>query len=465
MKILRRAWGWLDDRAGISETLGPMATHLVPRSAKWWYVFGSATLCAFIVQVTTGIGLAFAYVPSGGEAYASLQAITDGSRIGHVLRGMHYFGASAMVVMVVLHLAQVFLHGSYKYPRELNWLTGVVLFFMVLGMAFTGQLLRWDANAVWSVVVAAEQADRLPWLGPALGRFIIGGETIGGATLSRFFVLHVFLIPAGIFAFIGLHLWLVLRHGVSEMPRPGHPVDPATYVQRYERRIRRTGVPFWPVAAWRDMVVATLMVGTILVLAVTLGPPALDQPPDPSAVNANPAPDWYLLFYFAVLALLPPWLESWVIIGAPLLLIVALIAVPFVSNRGERAPSRRPWAIAIVVVAAVGFVSLTILGVKEPWSPDFGVQPLPAEVLVGLDPRATEGAALVHAKGCLYCHHIDGHGGFRGPELSTIGTLLTRDQMIIRIMNGGTNMPSFAGTLDDDQLARIVDFLLTRRVR
>lgn len=457
-------WRWIDDRAGISETVVPMATHLVPRSAKWWYVFGSATLCAFIVQVTTGIGLAFSYVPSGGEAYASLQAITNDSWIGHTLRGMHYFGASAMVVMVALHLAQVFLHGSYKFPRELNWLSGVLLFFMVLGMAFTGQLLRWDANAVWSVVVAAEQADRLPIFGPALGRFIFGGENIGGATLSRFFVLHVFLIPAGIFAFIGLHLWLVLRHGVSEMPRRRHPVDPATYVERYERRIKRSGVPFWPVAAWRDMVAATLLVGTIVVLAIVIGPPALDRPPDPSIIQVNPAPDWYLLFYFAILAMLPPWLESWVIIGAPLLVILGLVAVPLISNRGDRAPTRRPWAIAIVLIAFVGFVVLTILGVQAPWSPDFGVQPLPAAIVGNVSPDAAEGAALMHQKGCLYCHDVDGHGGHRGPELSTIGTLLTRDQMVIRLMNGGTNMPSFAGTLSDEELRKIIDFLQTRTV-
>jgi ubiquinol-cytochrome c reductase cytochrome b subunit len=286
----RRVFAAADDRLGLSPVLGKLLRHPVPPGTGWLYVFGSATLLAFTIQVLTGIALAMAYVPSSGEAYESLRFISSEAPFGHIVRGIHFFGASAMVVLVGLHTIRVYLMAAYKYPREMNWLTGAVLLLLTLLMGFTGQLLRWDQNAVWSVIVGAEQASRVPAVGQLLARFVLAGDTVGGATLSRFFAVHVFFIPAAIFVFIGVHLYLVIRHGISEPPATGRPVDPSTYRRWYEDMLHREGVPFWPDAAWRDVVFGVGVVGIVLVLAALIGAPLL------AGAAAGAALAWGLTF-------------------------------------------------------------------------------------------------------------------------------------------------------------------------
>ena len=462
-RIIKRLWVWMDDRTGLAEMIGPMLRHLAPRDARWWYVFGSATMCAFMIQVISGIALALAYLPSTNDAYATLNFITDQAPFGRFLRGLHYYGASAMVLMVGLHMAQVFLFGSYKFPRELNWATGVLLLGFTLVMGFTGQLLRWDQTAVWSVVVAAEQAGRVPLIGDWLARFTLGGDTVGGSTLNRFFVIHVFIMPALVFAFVGLHLWLVLRHGISEPPTPGKPVDPKTYRQEYKELLDKTGVPFWPDAAWRDVVAAVGMIVVMALLALMLGPPALGKPPDPSIIAANPRPDWYLLWYFAVLALLPHGTEQYFMVFGPLLAGIILIILPFVFDRGERSARRRPWSIAAVILTVIMIGTLWVAGAKSNWSPNFNAEPLPQNVVGAASGPVFDGAYLFYAKGCLNCHLIDKYGGRRGPDLTAIGKLLPKDQIVLRIANGGVNMPAYASSLTPKQMEDLVVFLQSRR--
>jgi ubiquinol-cytochrome c reductase cytochrome b subunit len=272
-------------------------------------------------------------------------------------------------------------------------------------------------------------------------------------------VLHVFIFPAFIFAGVGLHVFLVLRHGISEMPNKGEPVNPKTYKRDYEARLKKTGVPFWPDAAWRDAVFSLVVVVGIVLCAVIFGPPVLDKPPDPTTLNVNPAPDWYFLFYFAVLSMLPANLETWVILGGPLVVILGLLFLPLISNRGDRAPSRRPWALATVVTALTAVIILSIYGRKAPWSPNFEARPLNTGFVTVPPGPIANGAQVFFAKGCIYCHEISGDGGQRGPNLSTVGDRLTEDQLIIRINNGGHNMPAFAGRISRDELTQLVMFL------
>ncbi len=190
---------WFDVRLGIGETLMPMLRHPVPRALEgpmgWWYVFGSASLTFLMIQIVTGICLSLVYVPSAEEAYESLLYLDYQHPWGWFLRALHYYAGSGMVVMVFVHMTQVFLQGAYKYPRELTWLVGVLLLACTLGMFFSGQILRWDPDAYWGLAVAGSMAGRVPGAGPEVVRLLLGSDIIGAAALSRFFALHVFVIP------------------------------------------------------------------------------------------------------------------------------------------------------------------------------------------------------------------------------------------------------------------------------
>jgi ubiquinol-cytochrome c reductase cytochrome b subunit len=464
LQLIRGGAAWLEDRTGLMKKLKPLLEHPVPKESKWAYVFGSATLFSFVLQIVTGVVLATMYVPSTNSAFQSLSHIQHDALFGHIVRGMHYFGASAMFLFIGVHMLRVFLYASYKYPREVNWLSGVLLLILTLAMGFTGQLMRWDQDAVWSVNIAAKQAARFPFIGGFMSRLVYGGDHLSGLTLTRFFDLHVFVIPAAMIGIIGFHLYLVLYNGISEPPKAGAPVNPSTYKAQYKQLLDKEGVPFWPDAAWRDALFGSLVVAACITFAAMVGAPKLLPPADPSVLRANPRPDWYLLWYFAVLALSPHALESYIMILAPLLIFGSMFLLPFFFNKGERSPRRRPWAVAWVVIVCLGVLGLWREGKIAPWSPRFDSPPLPNSLPVAASSAALHGQVLFHDKGCEYCHTVNGLGGLRGPNLSDVGNRLTEQQMVVRILNGGHNMPAFAGILHPGEVADLIEYLKTRKL-
>jgi menaquinol-cytochrome c reductase cytochrome b subunit len=209
---------WLEERSGLVGGVKYFLFRKVPSDTNWFHTLGSATLTAFLVQALTGAILAMYYKPDPDKAYDSIQHITNDVALGWLVRGMHRWGASVFIILMFFHMARVFLFGAYKYPRELNWIVGVLL--LVLGMleGFTGYLLPWDQTAYWATVVGINLNGTVPILGPFIADFLQGGAQIGPDTLPRWYALHMLLIPGALFALIGFHLYLVVRLGVSSPP-------------------------------------------------------------------------------------------------------------------------------------------------------------------------------------------------------------------------------------------------------
>ena len=474
MRAWLRAIGeWFEARLCLRESLGPMLTHPIPRTVAgpmgWWYVFGSASLTLLMIQIATGIGLALVYVPAADKAYESLLFLNYEQPLGWFLRALHYYAGSGMVVLLIVHVTQVFLHGAYKYPRELTWVIGVFLLLFTMGMFFSGQILRWDPDAYWGLAVGGSMAGRVPGLGPWLVEMVLGGAVIGGNSLSRFFTLHVFVIPALLLTFLAIHLWLVIKKGISAAPVPGQTVNPRTYDAEYHEELK-SGVPFLGEAMAKDIVFSALAVIVVVSIAALIGPKGPSAPPNPTLGGANPRPEWPFLWLFGLLSLSPPEAETFVILVFPVLLIIALFLVPFISNRGERAPSRRPVAVLGVTVLFAMFAALTYQGATAPWSPQMTAwsgEPIPEDIVQSSTPRQLQGAVVFQNKDCRNCHALKGSGGQRGPDLTLVGARLTPDQLIDQVSNGtpgGGNMPAYGAQISPDEMTALTDFLTSLRL-
>jgi ubiquinol-cytochrome c reductase cytochrome b subunit len=463
MRLIGRVGEWFDQRLQLGRPIKDVMEHRVPRqTASWWYVFGSAALTIFVFQIVTGILLALVYVPSAGEAWNSLQTLNHQIPLGWFIRGLHGWGSNFMLAIVIIHMAQVFLFGAYKFPRELTWIFGVFLLLITLGMAFTGQVLRFDQDAYWGLGIGASISSRVPVVGPMLVKLLLGGPIIAGATLSRFFALHVFVIPVLLIGFVGLHVLMVLKLGVNEWPMPGRVVRRETYLRDYHDLTTRDGVPFVPHAIWKDIFFSGFILLSIAACAVLLGPFGPGGQPDPTIIQTAPRPDAFFLWIYAVLSYLPPSAETPILLIAPVIGIAVLLLLPFFAGEGEKSWRRRPIAVLVILVAAVSLGTLTHLGEHTPWSPVMDAwsgEPIPAEFLKQRTPLEHQGALIFQAKQCHNCHSLGGEGGKRGPALDQVAVRLTQDQLVRQVIQGGGNMPAYGKNLSPSETVALVKFL------
>jgi len=465
MRLITQIGDWFDHRLQLAAPIREAAEHPVPRNtASWFYVFGSAALTVFLLQLVTGILLALIYVPSAGEAWSSLQALNHQVALGWFIRAVHGWGSNFMVAIVLIHMVQVFLFGAYKFPRELTWIIGVFLLLMTLGMAFTGQVLRFDQDAYWGLGIGASISSRVPIVGPAVVKLLLGGPIIAGATLSRFFALHVFVIPGLLIGFVALHLLMVLKLGINEWPMPGRVVKRATYEREYHALTKQDGAPFVPYAVWKDLFFAAFIILAIAACAFYFGPFGPTGQPDPTIIQTAPKPDYFFLWLYALLSLLPPSMETPFLLIGPALVILGLILLPFLSGEGEKSWKRRPIAVLTVLLIAITLGTFTRLAQFAPWSPHMNAwsgDPVPDHFVHGTTALQRQGALVFQVKQCRNCHSLGNTGGQRGPALDSVAVRLTQDQLIRQVIQGGGNMPAYGNNLNPAETTALVAFLET----
>ena len=421
------AFRWLDERIDVAGLRRALLDRKMPSELSWWHTLGSATLTAFMVQVVTGVVLAMYYAPSPDHAYDSIRYLERGVMSGALLRGMHHWGASAMVVLVLAHMVRVFTMGAYKYPREINWLLGVALLFIVLGFGFTGYLLPWDQKAYWATAVGTNIAGTTPVVGGILVKLLRGGSQLGAATLARFYALHVLLLPISLGAIVLVHIALVVRQGIAPRPhvletgapqRTDHPEYAAYYRTTYQRS-KSAGVPFWPQIVAKDLVVGA---GVVLVIALLAGiyGAGLEAPADPTDASYVPHPEWYFLPFFELLKLVPGSMESVVAVGAPAAIVLALLLLPLFDRGSTRSLGQRP-ASRFGMFAILGGMAMLIGSSVREEAPT-AVAPEVGRPLTSVE-RA--GRALFKRQQCGGCHAVGSEGGAEkgsdAPDLTEVG--------------------------------------------
>lgn len=344
---------WLESRTGFVSFSKKNLDEPMPPGTGWWQTLGNLLMTLLIFQFVTGVALAMFYAPTPDHAHQSVAYIMDGVTMGAFIRGLHHWGSSFIVLVATLHMLRTFFWGSYKKPREMTWVVGVLIFQVILGFSFTGYLLPWDQKAYWASVVGTRIIATIPYVGDHLMVLVRGGKEVGALTLTRFYGVHVMLLPAALIVLSGIHLYLVRKHHIAG------PVTP---------RKGRT-VPFFPVQLFRDAVVVLVASGLLLILAVAFRP-ELGGVADPSGVTFTPRPEWYFLGLYEFLKLMPPSLEVVGTLVVPSLVTIGMLLLPWLDRVESRHPAKRGWIIDLALVLILGIGVLTLKGVlSEPPPP------------------------------------------------------------------------------------------------
>jgi ubiquinol-cytochrome c reductase cytochrome b subunit len=432
---------WLDDRTGIQSLLGEALDEPIPGGARWAYIFGSGLLYLFFSQVVTGVFLALYYVPSSDHAHTTVSYISKVVSSGLFLRSIHAYGATAIVIVLFLHISQTLLYGSYKGRRELLWLSGCFLLALMFGMAFTGYLLPWDQKAYFASAVGTNIISEVPMIGSSLQRLLRGSSQMGTLTLSRFYVLHVFILPGLLIGFIATHVFLFRKAGAAG-PTNEDSLHPKLPTQN-----------FYPRQLAMDMVASLLIILALAMVAyfvpMRLGPEAV-----PSDTSYIPRPEWYYLPMFE-------WLKvvggKWSLLGGivlPGVLALLFAAIPFLDRGRERRPWRRPIVVAgftIFVACYAGLGALSyhddaidsnvaaqlarqshaeVLYMRQPFQPEAAASAPPATPApVSADPVIAKGAALYAAGPCSGCHGVRAEGTDKAPTLIGVGQKYSADRL------------------------------------
>lgn len=449
---------WFTERFPFVEMTDTVFDEKIPGGASFFYSLGSATLFVFALQVLTGIWQLFYYVPSIDHAYASVSYIRINVPYGWLINGIHYWGANIMAVLVALHIIRVFVWGAYKKPRELTWLIGVLLLLLVAGLIFTGAALSWDERGYWATEVGTSIAGTVPFIGSFLQKFLMGGESMGQLTLSRFFAFHTVIVPVLSIIFIFFHLVAFRKHG---------SVGPWK-----ESKRTKTG-DFWPDQVAIDLIIS----GLVFVLMVWLSayyPPPFTGPADPSDTAFEPKPEWNFLFLYQLLKFLKGPLEVLGSVGIPTIIIILFVIVPFIDRKASYNPMKRR-GMMIGGFLFVGFVlTFTITGFysKPPGSlqsasttsTDSTNRVQTSVVSSTLSPEAQAGKVVFNTNGCVACHSISGVGGKIGPDLTNeIGNNRSMQWLIDQLTDSKKHFPNSImpaySTLTQKQLDDLIAYL------
>ena len=342
---------FLNDRLPLDGVMEHLRKPL-PKHINLLFSLGSLAMFLLLLQAATGAFLALSYSPSPDHAHNAVKYISEEVPFGNFVRGLHHWGASAMVIIVFLHILRVVLYGSYKAPRELTWVVGVLLLLVTLGFGFTGYLLPWDEKAYWATVVGIEISSTAPVLGDVVAKVLRGGAEVGAVTLSRFYALHTIWLPWLAFGLVGLHLFLVRFYGSSGLPKN-------------TSEDMKTGKPFYPDQVFED-VVGMLILFVVLACAALFAPVPLEDVADPTNADYDPRPEWYFLFLFQLLKYFQGPFEILGTFVIPTVGMLLLLFLPFLDKSERKVLWKRPIAMTVTSVCVVAIVGLTILGATAP---------------------------------------------------------------------------------------------------